>query len=223
MADYAKARQTMVDRQINTADVTDRRVLAAFAEIPRELFVPLGLRPLAYSDADLPLKVASWSDTPRHLAAPMVLARLIQLAAIGPADIVLDVGCASGYSSAVLSRVAASVVALESDAELAKSATETLIDLDIGNVAVVTGRLEDGYPGEAPYDVIVIAGSVEMVPAALTGQLRDGGRLVAVVGTGPGGTATLFERSGEEVSRRPAFSAPAPALPGFAATRAFVF
>lgn len=223
MMNFAKARETMVDRQIRTMDVTDPRILDAMGEVPRELFLPAGLRPLAYSDADLPLRVASWGETPRYLPEAAMFARLVQLAGVREEDIVLDVGCATGYSSAVLARLANSVVAVESEPDLANQATETLIDLDIGNVAVVSGPLEDGYPGEAPYDVIVVEGAVEMIPAALTSQLKDGGRLVVVIGLGPAGVATVFTRSGEEISHRPAFNAPLPALPGFAVTRTFVF
>jgi protein-L-isoaspartate(D-aspartate) O-methyltransferase len=224
MADYAMARETMVDRQIRPVDVTDRRIISAFGEVPRELFVPVGLRAIAYSDKDLPLKVASWGEAPRHLLAPAVLARLFQLAEVTETDIVLDVGCATGYSSAVLARLTTSVVALEADPDLSRTATETLIDLGIGNVAVVSAALDKGYPAEAPYDVIVLGGSVPSVPHALTEQLKDGGRLVAIVGLGTAGVATLFRRTGHEVSSRPAFNLSAAPLPGFApATRSFVF
>ncbi len=223
MTDYAEARRTMVDRQIRTADVTDRAILNALGEIPRELFVPRAVRSLAYSDADLPVTVAKPGVRPRYLVEPAVLARLTQLAEIGPDDIVLDVGCGTGYSAAFLSLLANSVVALESDPELAASATETLIDLDIVNVAVVTGPLEAGYPSEGPYDVVLMAGSVDEVPAALLGQLKEGGRLVTVIGTGPAGMATIFSRTDGDISRRAAFNAPVPPLPGFARPKTFTF
>lgn len=223
MVDFATARQTMVDRQIRTADVTDRRVLSAFGEVPRESFVPVGIRALAYSDGALPLRVESWGERQRHLLEPAVLARLLQLAEIKDTDIVLDVGCATGYSSAILSRLGNSVVALESDPDLAAQATETLIDLGIGNVAVVEGGLEAGYPGEAPYDVIVLGGSVDFVPAALTDQLRDGGRLVAIVGRGQSAMATIFRRTGSEVAHWMAFNVPAWPLPGFIHAPSFAF
>lgn len=223
MVDFATARQTMVDRQIRTADVTERRVLSAFGEVPREDFVPVGIRALAYSDAALPLRVESWGERQRHLLEPAVLARLLQLAEIKDTDIVLDVGCATGYSSAVLSRLGNSVVALESDADLAAQATETLIDLGIGNVAVVEGDLEAGYAAEAPYDVIILGGSVDFVPAALTDQLRDGGRLVAIVGRGQSAMATIFRRTGTEVAHWTAFNVPAWPLPGFIHAPSFAF
>lgn len=223
MVDFATARETMVDRQIRTADVTERRVLTAFGDVPRENFVPVGIRPLAYSDGALPLRVESWGEKQRHLLEPAVLARLLQLAEIKDTDIILDVGCATGYSSAILARLGNSVVALESDADLAVQATETLIDLGIGNVAVVDGNLEAGYPAEAPYDVIVLGGSVDFVPTALTDQLRDGGRLVAIVGRGQSAMATIFRRTGTEVAHWPAFNVPAWPLPGFVRAASFAF
>lgn len=222
MTDYSLARRTMVDRQIRTADVTDRRILRAIGEVPRELFSPVELRPLAYSDADL-LLTKPGSGQGRYLVEPTILARLIQLADIGEDDIVLDVGCGTGYSSAVLSLIANSVVALEEIDDLAEAATETLLELDIGNVAVLTGPLAEGFASEGPYDVIVMAAAVEEVPPALLDQLKKGGRLVTIVGQGPSGMATLFHRNGGEVSRRSAFSAPAPSLPGFAKPKTFQF
>lgn len=222
MTDFKLARRTMVDRQIRPADVTNRNILKAIGETPREVFVPLELRPLAYSDADLPLTPAG-SGGQRFLVEPAILARLLQLADVREEDIVLDVGCATGYSSAVLSLIANSVVALEEDERLAEAAAETLLELDIGNVAVLSGPLAAGYAPEGPYDVILVFGSVEEVPAELLGQLKRGGRLVTIVGTGPGGEATLFYRNGGEVSPRAAFNASAPALPGFAKRRSFAF
>jgi protein-L-isoaspartate(D-aspartate) O-methyltransferase len=223
MTDYAEARRTMVDRQIMTADVTDRAILRAIGEVPREMFAPPALQPLAYSDADLPLTKTKPGETPRYLVEPAILARLTQLAEIGPDDIVLDVGCGTGYSAAFLSLLANSVVALESDPELSAIATETLLELDIVNVAVVTGPLEAGYPSEGPYDVVLMAGSVEEVPEALLRQLKEGGRLVTIVGVGPAGMATIFTHSDGDFSRRSAFNAPAPPLPGFAKAKTFQF
>jgi len=222
MTDFTLARRTMVDRQIRPADVTDRKILDAIGEVPREQFAPLELRPLAYSDADL-LVTPAGSLGERFLVEPTILARLLQLAEVGEDDIVLDIGCATGYSSAVLSFVANSVVALEENEDLAEIATETLLNLDIGNVAVLTGPLADGYAPEGPYDVIVMLGAVEEVSNALLGQLKRGGRLVTIIGAGPDGVATLFYRNGGEVSRRAAFHAPVPTLPGFAKPRSFAF
>lgn len=220
MTDYAQARRIMVDRQIRPADVTDRQIIAAIGEVPREMFAPAELRPLAYSDADLPL---TEGPAPRYLVEPAILARLIQLAEIDKDDIVLDIGCGTGYSSAVLSLLANSVVALEEDEALADIATETLLELDIGNVAVITGPLNQGYAAEGPYDVILMAGAVEEVPKGILDQLKPGGRLVTIVGQGPSGTATLFHRNGGEISGRSVFSAPTASLPGFEKPKSFQF
>lgn len=222
MTDYSQARRTMVERQIMTADVTDRAILDAIGDIPRELFAPPELRSIAYSDADLPIGQTAGGQG-RYLIEPAILARLAQLASIEPGDIVLDIGCGTGYSSAVLARLANSVVAVEEDPELAAQATETLIELDIGNAAVVTAPLADGYPSEGPYDVIFVGGAVDRVPQSLFDQLKEEGRLVAIVGSGPAGMATCFRRIGNDISRRRAFSAAAPALPGFAAPKVFQF
>ncbi|MCW5697829.1 MAG: protein-L-isoaspartate O-methyltransferase [Bauldia sp.] len=222
MADFAKARRTMVDRQVRTADVTAPRVLAAMAEVPRELFVPRAKRSLAYSDADIEIAAPSAGGAARYLIEPAILARLVQLAAIGEGDIVLDIGCGTGYGAAVLARLAGAVVALEPDADLAAAATETLIDLGVDNAAVVTAAVDEGYPSAGPYDVILLEGSVESVPPALFDQLKAGGRLVAVIGPGPAGMATLYRKNGD-VAGRPAFNAPIPPLPCPPPAPTFVF
>ena len=213
----------MVERQIMTVDVTDRDILDAMGELPRELFVPAEVRELAYSDADLPLTSSGPGGLGRLLIAPATLARLVQLAAPRQGDIVLDIGCGSGYSSAVLAHLVSSVVAVEDDPALVAKATETLIELDIGNVAVVSGAPSEGYPAEGPYDVIFLGGSVAEVPGALLDQLKEDGRLVAIVGTGPDGMAVCFRRVGGAVSQRPAFSAAAPPIPGFNKPKLFQF
>jgi protein-L-isoaspartate(D-aspartate) O-methyltransferase len=135
---------------------------------------------------------------------------------------VLDVGCATGYSTALLARLAGSVTGLEEDAGLARSATGAIAAAGISNVKVVKARLAEGYPADAPYDVIVLEGSVEVLPAALLDQLKDGGRLVCVLGREPG-KAMLYQRVEGEVSGRPIFDAAAAPLPGFAKPPQFVF
>ena len=217
MTDFAQARRMMVEGQIRTNDVTEINVLAAFDEVPRERFVPQRWQAIAYLDRDVPVD----ENRARCLLKPMVLAKLIQAAAIGEGDRVLDVGCATGYSAAILAKLSRLVVALEEDDELAASAARTLSDM--GNVKVVTGKLADGWPREAPYDVILLDGSTEIAPQPLLEQLADGGRLVAVVGRAPIGHGTVYRRSGTHVSAHPAFDAVAPLLPGFSKPPAFVF
>lgn len=223
MEDFVAARTKMVDSQLRTEGVTDHAILTAMGDVPRERFVPPRLRPLAYIDEDLQVKDAS-ADTPaRYLMEPAPLARLIQLAEVSPSDIVLEIGCVTGYATAVLARLANSVVAVEADAELAVQAGENLVDLGVANAAVVTGPLVAGYPSEGPYDVIFVGGAVEVVPDALLGQLKDDGRLVSVVGYGRAALATLFTRTANEIGSRPVFNAHLRPLPGFAKPKTFVF
>jgi protein-L-isoaspartate(D-aspartate) O-methyltransferase len=217
MIDYKAARTKMVDNQIRTTDVTSHEVLDAFLTVPREEFVAAAVKPLAYIDNDIQLAPG------RFLMEPSPLAKLIQLADIAPGDIVLEVGCGSGYASAILSKLGSSVVALESDAELAASATETLASLGYDNVAVVTGDLEGGYAPEAPYDAVFVHGAVEFVPEALFAQLRDGGRLVVVEGYGNASQARLYIKEGGRVAERNAFNTAVKPLPGFRKAKEFVF
>jgi protein-L-isoaspartate(D-aspartate) O-methyltransferase len=223
MADFGKARRMMVDGQVRTVDVTDRPLLAALGEIPREKFVPGHLRNLAYLDRDLEIAPAAGGRGARYLIEVGPFARLVQAAEVQPTDVVLDVGCGTGYSAAVLSRLVGSVVALESDPELVRAANAVLGELGIDNVAVVTAPLDAGYRSEGPYDAILLEGAVEVVPDALLDQLKPDGRLVAVVGTDRTARATIYRRSGEGISARPVFDAYIAALPGFQKPKAFVF
>jgi protein-L-isoaspartate(D-aspartate) O-methyltransferase len=223
MADFAALRAAMVDSQIRTVEVNEPRVLAAFRETPRERFVPSRQRSLAYADERLLLKPGEGGALARYLIAPAVLARLVQAAEIAPTAIVLDIGAATGYGAAILARLANSVVALEPDPELAELATENLVALDIGNVAVLNMTLAAGFAAEGPYDAIVVEGAVDEVPAELLAQLKDGGRLVAMVGRGQAAAGTVHLRSGGEVSARSIFNAAAEPLPGFARRPGFVF
>jgi protein-L-isoaspartate(D-aspartate) O-methyltransferase len=218
MIDFAAARTNMVTNQVRPNKVTDDRVLAALAAVPRERFVPEAMAGNAYVDDDI--AVASG----RYLMEPMVLARLLQAAAIESDDVVLDIGCATGYSAAVLCRLAATVVALECDETMAETAIALLTGLKADGSAVVSGDLAAGYGDQAPYDVIVIEGAVETVPEVVIDQLVEGGRLVAVVTGGETvGKAMLIMRSHGVVSRRILFDAAIPPLPGFESDSAFVF
>lgn len=223
--DAAVQRTNMVDSQIRPSDVTDRRIIRAMQEIPREQFVPTAMKPLAYIDDEVPVSSASngANRVARSLMAPRDFARLVQLAEISQSDVVLDVGCATGYSAAVLGRLAETVVALEVDPELAETAGNLLSETSYDNVAVVSGELASGYPDEGPYDAIVLEGRVEQIPFGLLDQLKDGGRLVAIYKEGPLSRAVLWRRLGATFDEREAFEAAASPLPGFAKPAAFTF
>ncbi len=218
MLDYRAARLNMVESQLRTNKVTDEAVLDAFLAVPRERFVPDHLGGIAYVDEDIPLGGG------RFLMEPMVLARLLQLAAIEREDGVLVIGAASGYASAVVARLAARVIAVESDAGLAATARARLQEFQAGNVTLLEGHLEEGYPAGAPYEVILIAGAVSFVPAALARQLADRGRLVTVLKLAEGmGQGMLMTRVAGVLSQRAAFDAGTPFLPGFAPAPGFAF
>lgn len=217
MMDFEAARTKMVDNQIRTTDVTSHSLLRAFYTVPREEFVPAAAKPLAYIDTDIEIAPG------RYLMEASPLAKLLQLGAIGKEDVVLEIGAGTGYAAAVLSLIAGSVVSLEKDEALASQATETLARLGYDNVAVVTSDLDKGYAAEAPYDLIFINGAVEEIPASLMDQLRDGGRLVAVVGYGNAARAKLFVREQGVVSEGVHFNASVKPLPGFQKAKEFVF
>jgi protein-L-isoaspartate(D-aspartate) O-methyltransferase len=207
----------MVDGQVRTADVTDLRILSAMLEIPRERFVPPASAGLAYLDIDLPVGEGGI----RRLLKPMVFAKLIQAADLPPDSRVLDVGCATGYGAAVLTRIAAQVVALEQDTSLAQTARTALSGLS--NATVATGPLTAGWPQSSPYDAIVLEGATEIPPDSFLPQLKEGGRIVCVFGSGPGAKAMIYVRSGDELGGRPIFDATAGLLPGFAKMPVFAF
>ena len=218
MFDFATARSNMIESQLRTNKVTDAGVLEAFGAIPRERFLPEARAGVAYVDEDLEVAPG------RFLMEPMVLARLLQAAQVQSSDVVLDVGCATGYSSAVLARLAGTVVALESDATLGEQANETLQELDIDNAVVVAGELTEGYQKQAPYNVILLGGAVAEVPEAILSQLAEGGRLVTVLAPQAHlGQAVLIRNSAGVASRRVLFDASVRQLPGFAQVPRFVF
>jgi protein-L-isoaspartate(D-aspartate) O-methyltransferase len=208
---YAAARFNMVESQIRTNKVTDEGLLAALVKAPRENFVPASLASVAYSDTSLRIAPG------RYLIQPLVLARLIQESEVEPGHKVLVIGAGTGYSAAILSGLATSVVALESDADLAAAARANLAALAITGVAVETGELSAGWPSGAPYDLILIDGMIADVPAAITAQLADYGRLVTVQSQdGRHGAGMLYRKLGGAISGRILFDAVIPYLPGFA-------
>ncbi|MBI1384511.1 MAG: protein-L-isoaspartate O-methyltransferase [Rhizobiales bacterium] len=221
MIDSAVQRENMVESQVRTYDVTDRRVIRAMQEVAREQFVPAAMKSLAYMDEEL--VVAGSGSSARALPRPMVHARLIQLAGVEADDLVLEVGTLTGYGAALLARIAGGVVSLEVDAELSATANEALARIGALSVSTVTGPLEDGYAAGGPYDAIIFNGCVEFVPETFAAQLKPGARLVAIVGEGGAGRATVFEAAGGRLSGRAVFSCSGPVLPGFRRPRGFVF
>ncbi|MBC8269897.1 MAG: protein-L-isoaspartate O-methyltransferase [Rhodospirillaceae bacterium] len=215
--DYATARHNMVESQIKPNRVTDTLVMDALAQLPREQFVPKAMQGIAYIDEAIDIGGG------RHLMEAWVLARLLQAAEVQPDDVALVVGCGSGYEAAVLSTMASTVVALESDDGLAKQANEVLAELSIDTVAVVGGGLARGYARQAPYDVIFINGAVSAIPERFGDQLAEGGRLVCIVGQGAFGKGTLMTRYGDVVTSRTFFDGSTPTLPGFETDSAFSF
>lgn len=216
---FEKARENMVDCQLRPNRVTDDAIINAMRKIPREKFVPRHLQGFAYVDEDVAL------GNGRYLREPVIIARLIQAANIQKSDIVLDIGCNTGYSTAVMGHLAATVVGLEIEDTLANEADKLLHDLDIINVVVVRqGKLSEGYAAQGPYNVIFINGSVSAVPEGIKQQLADGGRLVTVVSKhGHMGRAVLIERHGDHFSTRELFDAATPTLVGFGAEKSFAF
>lgn len=217
--DFALARHNMVESQIRTNRVTDEAVIDAMEDLPRQDFLPEALKLQAYIDEDLTVAPG------RIMMEPMVLARLLQFARIEETDLCLVVGSATGYEAAVMSRLGSAVVALESNADLAKASKAALGALDVNTVSVLEGDLAKGHPGQGPYDVILINGAVGDLPSALTDQLSEGGRLVYVktsptVGGGKGMVVTL---ENGVLSEMDAFDASVPPLPELAAKPEFTF
>ena len=209
------ARFNMVEAQVRTSNVTDPRILAAMNAVAREKFVPRAAQALAY--ADVPVAVAPG----RYLLDPRSFAKLLNLAQIRNEDRVLDVGCATGYSSAVLARLCTEVVALEQDADLVRAASELLANV-VGKVELVQGGLVEGVKAQGPYDVIFINGAIEQPPETLLAQLAEGGRLVAVLRDGQS-RAWLFLKENGQIGKRPDFDAEVPMLAGFKKAMGFIF
>lgn len=215
--DTTQARRMMVDGQVRPSDVTNLDVLGAMLEVPREVFVPPALSGQAYLDCDLPISEG------RALLKPMVLAKIIQSAQVGSDDHVLDIGCGTGYSAAILAKLAGSVVALEEDAALARQAQTALAATGAGSVVVATGPLTAGWPAAAPYDVILFEGATEIVPEPLGRQLKPDGRIVAIFGRSPASKCVVYRMIDGRLVGRAIFDAAAPVLPGFVAPAVFVF
>jgi protein-L-isoaspartate(D-aspartate) O-methyltransferase len=217
MFDFAKARDHMVESQIRTNDVTEPAILKAFRTTSRERFVPKAQMALAYGDAHIEM------DEGRVMMRPRDFAKLVDAADIRPSDVVLDIACGRGYSTAIMAKLADTVVGLETSDEAVEKATELLVHENINNAAIVKGDLKAGASEHGPFNVIFINGAVAEVPRSWLSQLANQGRLVCIVQNGPVGQATVFTKSGDFVGERVDFDAAAPTLPGFALQPSFVF
>jgi protein-L-isoaspartate(D-aspartate) O-methyltransferase len=214
--DYDARRIVMVDTQVRPSDVTKFPIIEAMLAVPREMYVPQALREAAYMGANLAL------GDGRVLLEPRTLAKLLDAVDIGPRDVVLDIGCGLGYSTAVMARIAEFVVAVEDDGVRATEAQSLLSESGIDNAAVLEGPLAEGAASNGPYDVIVVQGGVERVPAGLLDQLRDGGRIGCVFAEGALGVVRIGHKTDGRVAWRFSFNAGAPVLAGFEKADAFV-
>jgi protein-L-isoaspartate(D-aspartate) O-methyltransferase len=221
MSGFSTARQYMVDGQVRPSDVTDLRIIDAMLALPREAFVPESQRALAYLDLDL--DVSEGGSVTRYLIKPVVIAKMLQAADIKDTDSVLVVGCASGYTAALVARLAGKVTATEVDPTLAAKAGDVLAQLGFDKVTVRAAGTAEGDPANAPYDAIVLDGATEITPDRLYGQLKDGGRLVGVFAMSTPPRATIVTHSHGDFGNRALFDATVPVLPGLERRPAFVF
>lgn len=215
--DFEHARKSMVDCQLRPNAITDYRILAAMSEIPRENFTPAAKKPLSYLDEDLPLDPMG----ARKMMEPMYFGRLAQLAEIKSTDFVLHVACNTGYGTAVLSKFADSIVAIDDNEDFVEMANDALADLEIGNAAVLSGDLKEGLAKEAPFDVIFIEGHIDELPETFFKQLKQDGRLVCVEVENGVPSAICYVKTASGVSRRVAFNAIVPKLIAFEKQKTF--
>jgi protein-L-isoaspartate(D-aspartate) O-methyltransferase len=216
VADYETRRIMMVDTQVRPSDVTKFPIIEAMLHIPRELYVPVARREAAYMGENIDLGGG------RVVMEPRTLAKLIDSLDVQRGDVVLDIGCGLGYSTAVLARLAEFVVAVEDDPARADAAQATLSDQGVDNAAVMTGPLATGAAKSGPYDVVLLQGAVEVMPQAILAQLREGGRIGCLFAEGALGVARIGLKTDGRVTWRFAFNAGAPVLPGFGQQPAFV-
>lgn len=221
MSGFSTARQKMVDGQVRPSDVTDSRIIDAMLAVPREAFVPQSQRALAYLDLDL--DVSEGGPAKRFLIKPLVISKMLQAADIKDTDNVLVAGCATGYTAALVAKLAGRVTATESDPALAAKAKDVMAELGLGNVTFRAAAAAEGDPANAPYDVIVLDGATEITPDRLYRQLRDGGRLVGVFAMTQPQRAVIVTRSHGDFGNRALFDAAVPVLPGLERPAAFVF
>lgn len=216
MADYAQRRTTMVDTQVRPSDVTKFPIIEAMLKIPRELFVPAEKREAAYVGENIDLGGG------RVVLDPRTLAKMLEAVNIQPDELVLDIGAGYGYSTALAAHLSEAVVGLEENQDFAAEAERALAEAGADNAAIVEGALADGAAKHGPYDVILVQGAVQHLPQAITEQLKEGGRIVAIFQDGALGVVRVGYRIDGQMTWRFSFNAGAPVLPGFEANRAFV-
>ncbi len=217
MTDFAAARTMMVDCQVRPSDVTKYPIIEALLSIPREEFVPDRLKGVAYCSEHLDL------GSGRVLLDARTFAKMLDALNIQPDELVLDLGCGLGYSSAVIAHLAEAVVCIENDEALAEEAISLLGANSVDNAAVIAGSLTAGAPKHGPYDVIIIQGGVEQVPASVSDQLKDGGRIAVLSINGAQGQCQIGHKRGDHIDWRNAFAAAAPVLDGFKKAAEFSF
>jgi protein-L-isoaspartate(D-aspartate) O-methyltransferase len=191
--DFDQARFNMIESQIRTWDVLDQAVLDAVADVKREDFVPDEYRELAFADMQIPLGSAP-RDPGEVMLSPKLEARMLQELMLSPEDKVLEIGTGSGYVSALLSRLVSQVVSIEIVPEFTERAQGKLQAAGASNVVLEVGDGANGWERAAPYDAILLTGSVPVLPESFKAQLKHGGRLLAVIGEEPVMTATLITR-----------------------------
>lgn len=217
MNDMSYAREMMVDCQIRPSDVTKYNIIDAFLSVPREEFVPSSKRAVAYAGEHIDLGEG------RFLLDPRVFAKMLDVVNIQPNELVLDLGAGLGYSTAILARIAQTVVGLEENEALAKAAAVSLSEMAIGKGFVEHGPLAEGLAKHGPYDVVFVQGAIETVPAALADQIKDGGRIVTLYSDGNLGQCRIGFKRGSVLSWANEFDATAPVLDGFAKATEFTF
>lgn len=216
MTPFATRRRTMVDTQVRPSDVTKFPIIEALLSVPKELYVPVSQREATYVGENLRL------GDDRVILDPRTMAKMLDVLDIQPDEMVLDIGCGLGYSSAILAQLAEAVIAVEEDADLATEAQSTLSAEDVDNVAVLEAPLTEGAAKHGPYDVVVVQGAVAALPAAITDQVKESGRIICLFMEGNLGVARLGHKSDGHISWRQCFNASAPVLPGFTKQDAFV-
>ncbi len=215
MTDFAERRRMMVDTQIRPSDVTKFPIIKAMLDVRREAFLPDGLSEAAYTGENIELGGG------RVMLEPRTLAKMLDALNISNDELVLDIGCAYGYSAAVAARIAQAVVAVEEDEAMAEEAQAALAEAGADNVIVHPGALAAGAGEHGPYDVILIQGGVGVLPQAIADQLKEGGRIACLFMQGALGVVRVGYKSGGILTWRFEFNAGAPVLPGFEKQPAF--